>query len=228
MDQLPDCPVSDSLNQFNESLSDILSYLSFENKNHGNWRSILRDIYNHLVVMASNNLTIKKKILLPTLYTDNFDDEQIWQQIELINDILAGDIDSEISKKLVEKSENDKKQVVELDETLLENGDDTKDDSFMEEAADITEELSEYGDELVTETSTENQEPLSFNESDMLKFCEEMEKEKPDGSDDEEDVDDVVDIFGEGNDKADNCIDEEESRLEKELRKVFSIFLRVY
>ena len=224
MDEIPDvAPIETSLQKCESSISDVLSYLTANSTQKNEWQSICEDVYNHLSLIACNDKHIKQKILLPKLLVNNFDDEQIWQQIELINKVLMKDIKSEIDKKLVEKvpsevitSKKQKKLVeAEYEDTKI---DDQQDDEDNLDDEDELENESEVEEDEPSKSLAEVSDKPKFDLADMDKFCEEIEKNDGDVKS-ESDGELETNIFG--NDDDDNDEEDEiESRLEKELKKV--------
>lgn len=219
MAEIPDVgPVELSLQKYS-GLCNVLSYLTADEIQKTEWLSILENIYNHLSLIVCKDTSMKQKILLPKLLVSNFDDEQIWQQIELINSVLSKNILSEIDKKLMgktpepepnssleKKSKHTKKE--------FNKSDDKQKDENIDTESDIEKESESFDDAI------SNDKP-KFDLADMDKFCEEIEKhDESNNSESGEELED--DIFG--NDGDDDGEPEEEnmveSRLEKELKKI--------
>ena len=222
MAEIPDVgPVELSLQKYS-GLCNVLSYLTADEIQKTEWLSILENIYNHLSLIVCKDTSMKQKILLPKLLVSNFDDEQIWQQIELINSVLSKNILSEIDKKLMgktpepepnssleKKSKHTKKE--------FNKSDDKQQDANIDTESDIEKESESFDDAI------SNDKP-KFDLADMDKFCEEIEKhDESNNSESGEELED--DIFG--NDGDDDGEPEEEnmveSRLEKELKKVIKL-----
>jgi len=209
-------PIESSLDVYSSNLSDILGYLTENETQHQKWQTILEDVYNHLSLISSNDSKLKQKILLPQLLVKNFDDEQIWQQIELLNSVIIGHVGDEINKKLTQKSSIvTKPAAAKPDEPENE----ASNDSVLEDEEDIMEE--DIGDEEGAPSKPSKSKAPVFNLKDMDKFCEELEKEDDEVAD--SDKESEADIFGlDDNAEEDEEEDEEEeeSKLEKELKKV--------
>ena len=197
--------IESSLEKYSCNLSEPLLYLSANQKQRQEWMQILECLYNHLSDVAAHEPVLKAKILLPKLLVQNFDEEQIWQQVELLNNVLVDNVQSEINKKLTEKIASPQKAA--SPDTPIEPSTFNEPMSSEEENEDLDIELEDK--------ICEEGEP-GFDLADMDKFCEEVEREQDqeaDGSEDE------ADIFGDS--MGDNTDDEKiESKLEMELRKV--------
>jgi len=204
-------PIESSLETYCSTLSDPLLYLSPNQHQEKKWQLILENVYNHLSDIASNEESLKSRILLPKLLVKNFDDEQIWQQIELLNDVLVDNVQSEINKKLSEKAPSPEKAETPTDDTEVEAPDPERPDiSDDEKDEDLNiEAQSKAGDD---------EGKPSFDLADMDKFCEEVERQPDDEADDSGDEMEA-DIFGEGIEE-DEHDDKIESKLEMELKKV--------
>ena len=191
-----------------------LLYLSPNQQQENQWQKILEHVYNHLSDIASNDESLKSRILLPKLLVKNFDDEQIWQQIELLNDVLIDNVQSEINKKLSEKTPSPQKS-----ETACE-------DAIDDEAPD-SDKPENSGDELEVDDDIDGPEEMGHDEekpdfdlADMDKFCEEVEREPDDEASNSEDEIEA-DIFGEAMEAEESEDDDKiESKLETELKKV--------
>lgn len=210
MESTPDVsPLESSLEEYCSSLSDPLLYgLSPNLQQKEQWQHILENMYNHLSEIASNDESLKSRILLPKLLVKNFDEEQIWQQLELLNSVLVENVQSEINKKLSEKTPSPEK-------AEPPPADDAPD---SEEPDNSEDEMDEDLDTEAQVKSGDGKTAPKFDLADMDKFCEEVEQE-PDEEADESGEEMEADIFGEGDDEDDED-DKIESKLEMELKKI--------
>eukprot|EP00116_Pleurobrachia_bachei_P009247 sb/3469509/ len=203
-----------------DGLLDPSQYLSAPTSQASRWKDQLSQLYDHIVSVSSSDAALRKQILLPKLLVGSFDDEQIWQQIELINGVLVRNIEGEIEKRLV-MAEEVTAPVPPVPEE--EDQSDNEGDGIEgEEDIDDGEEGEEGEDDI--EEGDEDQKAMNLG--DMDKFCEAMEKDafnddkEEDDSEEDEEMEGAnifLDNAGEG-DEGD--LSEEESKLEKELKKV--------
>ena len=119
---------------------------------------------------------------LPELIVDNFDDEQIWQELELQNDPLVQQLVSKISKVSVHKdfslivnARRRKKETVESESTSDENKDESEGSERVAEDSDDNDDL----DDLDIKLPSENKEKGIFDdEVDELESEDEQQLEK--------------------------------------------------
>lgn len=209
MSSTPDLTLIESaLQKFCGNYSDTLLYLQPNQEQQNEWKTMIRDIYNHLSLISCHDSSLKQKILIPELLVDNFDEEQIWQQVELLNEVLVNNVQAEIDKKLSEKTPSPEK-----------NNDNELDD-IEEEEEQEEHELEESAEEDINEEDIPANKP-KFDLADMDKFCEEVEKEPEEGAEGSEEEEDAPDIFGDlGEDEDNEDDDVQESKLEQQLKKV--------
>lgn len=191
--------IESSVEMYSSHLSDPLVYLSPSQSQKQKWQQILECVYNHLSDIASHEESLKSRILLPKLLVENFDEEQIWQQVELLNNVLVDNVQSEINKKLSEKMATP--QLEPTSNKLVTPDQDEDEDLEIEPLDDIDEDAEGTP---------------GFDLADMDKFCEDVEREPDEDVEDSED-EMKADIFG------DSVEDEKiQSKLEMELSKVKS------
>ena len=199
--------IESSLEMYSGNLSEPLLYLSANQNQRQEWVQILECLYNHLSDVAAHEPVLKARILLPKLLVQNFDEEQIWQQVELLNNVLVDNVQSEINKKLTEKVASPQRAA--SPDTPIEPSTFNEPMSSEEENEDLNIELEDKRCEV-------GEGKPGFDLTDMDKFCEEVEREHDQDADGSEDE---ADIFGDS--MGDNTDDEKmESKLEMELRKV--------
>ena len=197
--------IESSVEMYSSHLSDPLVYLSPSQSQKQKWQQILECVYNHLSDIASHEESLKSRILLPKLLVENFDEEQIWQQVELLNNVLVDNVQSEINKKLSEKMATP--QLEPTSNKLVTPDQDEDEDLEIEPLDDIDEDAEGTP---------------GFDLADMDKFCEDVEREPDEDVEDSED-EMKADIFG------DSVEDEKiQSKLEMELSKVVNYIISCF
>ena len=63
------------------------------------WKDQLSELYDDLVKVSGYNDVLRRKIASSQLLSDKFDNEQIWQQIELLNEAFSCDIEIGLNRK---------------------------------------------------------------------------------------------------------------------------------
>lgn len=232
MEGLPeDCSINTCLKSFGEELSNVLSYLTDNPAQKLTWVNNIKTTYDHLVDVASYNSKIKNQILLPELLVDGFDDEQMWQQIELINNVLIKSISNDIKKSSDSGCNiSDQEKQMELDKMIddtlepsdieLPAGDNEDDD--LEENENEENENEEEEDEKLHSNDEKKLKDMFFDMNEMDKILDEQEKkEAEEGTSDEDESDEKPDIFNaESEDDDEEDDPTQQSTAEKERLKL--------
>jgi len=245
MEGLPeDCSINACLKSFDADLSNVLSYLTESPAQKTSWVGNMKTMYDHLVDVASYNAQIKDEILLPELLVDGFDDEQMWQQIELINNVLIKSISRDIEKSnesafniseqekqieldaMMDEGEDgleaDDTEIADEDNEDLEDINEVEDEIEEEEGDDVIEDDIEEDDEEAVGNGEKKTEDKFFDVNEMDKILDEQEKKEAEGeSSDENEDDEKPDIFNaESEDDDDEEDPTQQSTAEKERSKL--------
>ncbi|CAG9569841.1 unnamed protein product [Danaus chrysippus] len=193
--------IDDIIDKFSVLTEKPVKFLTVQDDIQGDIRNLVKSIYDLTKSQESGN---KKKQALSSMIVSDFDEEQIWQQIELQNserwDELVWDVANSVSSK------NDLTFPIdfpeEKDDEVIENEDDV-----MSEEEHQEEEVEESNVKAAKTKPSKKQSIVDddfFKLQDMENFLlkeEKMEGKIKKGEDDEDSIDMFEDMDSEGSDE---------------------------
>nr|SVE76504.1 EOG090X09DZ [Daphnia longispina] len=153
------------LNEFITATTKPESFLSVQPAANTKFKAITKDLYDSV----NKNFTLQGLTgSLPELYTEGFDEEQIWQQLELHNEPSFKILMKNVAKILTAK---DKKLSFYKVEVQAEDVEEEKEDGLDNEE-DKDSVASELSFQLPSDTDNEDEDGSDLDETDALKFDE--------------------------------------------------------